>query len=382
MKYAFRQLAKNPGFSAIAIVTLGLGIGVTTAIFSVVYGVLLRPLPYPDPDRIVAVNEVTNKGRLNALADPNFDDFRDQSRSFAAIAKYGGVLATISGASTPARAVVARVSPQFLRVFGLQPIAGRDFVDTDARKGAAPTVMVNYSFWTQSLGSTRDLSAATLKIDGKSFGVIGVLPAGFDFPAEATFWIPTDLDGENGSRTSHNVRSVARLRDGVSVAQANADVSAIAKRIYDGSTEKGDFLLVDGRVTPLQESITGRAKSPLLILFGAVGFLLVVACANVANLMLAQLSARERELAMRAALGAGRGRLVRQFLGEAMLLSLIGGAVGVLLAVAGVDALLALAPSSLPRLGDVAVSVPVLAFAFGLATAVAVGLGAFMAMRA
>jgi len=384
MKHALRQLGKNPGFSAIAILTLALGIGVTTAIFSVVYGVLLRPLPYADPDRIVAVNEVTNKGRLNALADPNFDDFRDQSRSFAAIAKYGGMLATVSGgASPPARAIVARVSPQFLRVFGLQPIVGRDFADGDARKGAAPTVMVNYSYWTQFLGSTRDLSTATLKIDTKSYAVVGVLPAAFSFPADAEFWIPTDLEGEGWSRTSHNSRAVARLRDGVSVAQANADVSAIAKRIYADSSEKGsDFLLVDGRVTPLQESITGKAKSPLLILFGAVGFLLLVACANVANLMLAQLSARERELAMRTALGASRGRLVGQFLAEALVLSLAGGGLGVLLAVAGVDALLALAPSNLPRLSDVSVSVPVLAFAFVLATAVAVGLGAFMAMRA
>ncbi len=209
LKYAFRQLRKNAGFTVVAILTLALGIGVTTAIFSVVYGVLLRQLPYPGADRIVAVSEVTNKGRPNALADPNFDDFRDQSRSFAAIAKYSRMLVTVAGASPPARTVVGRVSPQFLAVFGVQPVVGRGFSADDARKGAAPTVMVNYGYWSQYLESARDLTRAYLKIDGTSFAVIGVLPAGFRFPDEAEFWVPTDRDGENASRTSHN-RSPAR----------------------------------------------------------------------------------------------------------------------------------------------------------------------------
>ena len=382
LRGALRQLRKNPGFAFVAVLTLALGIGVTTAIFSVVYGILLRPLPYTRPDRLVAINEVTNRGRLNALADPNFDDFRDQSHSFAAMAKYGGMLATVTGASPPARAIVARVSPQFLRVFGVQPIAGRDFTADDARKDAAPTALVNYGYWTQFLGSRRDLSNATLKIDGTVVQVIGVLPAGFRFPPEAEFWVPTDLKGENPSRTSHNHRAVARLGDGVTVAQANADVSAIARRIYTESNEKGDYLLVDGRATPLQESIAGRAKPPLLILLGAVGFLLLVACANVAHLLLAQASVRERELAVRSALGAGRGRLVRQFLTEASVLALAGGGLGLVLAWWSVGALIALAPANLPRIDSIAINVPVLAFALTLSTAVAAGLGAFTAVRA
>jgi putative ABC transport system permease protein len=212
--------------------------------------------------------------------------------------------------------------------------------------------------------------------------VIGVLPAGFRFPADVDLWLPADLDGENSSRTSHNYSAVARLRDGVTVEQANRDISAIARRIHDTSSEKGDYLLKDGRVVPLQESITGKARSPLLVLLGAVGFLLLVACANVANLLLARLSVRERELAVRSALGASRGRLIRQFLTEAFLLSLVGGGLGVLGALWGVAGLVALAPANLPRLDSVSISIPVLAFAFVLSTAVASGLGAFTAARA
>src|SRR6267154_1523565 len=175
-RYALRQLRKNLGFTAVAVLTLALGIGVTTAIFSVVYGVLLRPLSYPDPNRIMAVFEVTSEGRPSRVADPNFDDFRDQSRSFHAIAKYADNVASVSGASQPTRATVAAVSPDFLKVFGIQPILGRDFNASDAKKGAGPTVLVSCGYWRQYLGSPRDLSQAHLKIDGAVFSVIGVLP--------------------------------------------------------------------------------------------------------------------------------------------------------------------------------------------------------------
>ena len=381
-RYALRQLRKNPGFTAVAVLTLALGIGVTTAIFSVVYGVLLRPLPYPDSNRIMAVLEVTSKGRPSRVADPNFDDFRDQSRSFQAMAKYTDNVASVSGASQPSRTTVAGVSPDFLKVFGMQPILGRDFNASDANKGAGPTVLVSYGYWRQYLGSPRDLSQSHLKIGSAVFSVIGVLPAGFRFPADVDLWLPADLEGENPSRTSHNYNAVGRLRDGVTVEQANRDISAIARRIHDTSSEQGDYLLKDGMVVPLQDSITGKARSPLLVLLGAVGFLLLVACANVANLLLAHVSVRERELAIRSALGAARGRLIRQFLTEAFLLSLVGGGLGVLGALGGVAGLVALAPANLPRLDSVSVSIPVLLFAFLLSTAIAAGLGAFTAARA
>ena len=382
LRHAFRLLRRSPGFTAVSVITLALAIGATTAIFSVVYGVLLRPLPYNDPARIVAVFEVNTKGTWSRLADPNFDDFRDQNHTLQAIAKYSANIASVSGGSQPTRSMVTAVSPQFLRVFSVQPFVGRDFAANDAKKGTAPVALVSYGYWKQYLGSSSDLSQLHLKIDDGIFSVIGVLPGDFQFPANTDLLIPADRDGENPSRTSHNYSAVARLRDGATPEQANAEISTIARRIHDTSSEQNDYLLKDAAVVPLQASITGKTRPALLILLGAVGFLLLVACANVANLLLAQASVRQRELAVRSALGAARGRLIRQFLTEALLLSLMGGGLGVLGAFAGVSGLIALAPQSLPRLDSISISVPVLLFALVLSTAVAVGLGIFTALRA
>jgi putative ABC transport system permease protein len=382
IRYGARQLRKNLGTTAIMVFTLALAIGATTAIFSVVYGVLLRPLPYSEPSRIMAVWEVNTRGTWSHLADPNFDDFRDQSRSFQAIAKYTNSEVSVTGTSQPIRAMVGFVTPQFLGVFHVEPMIGRDFAATDNKKGAAPVALVSYAYWRQYLGAAQDLSGAHLKIDNKVYAIVGVLPPGFQFPENAALWVPADLDGENTSRTSHNYSAVARLRDGVTVAQANADISGLARRIRATSSEQGDYLLKDATVVPLQDSMTGNVRAPLLILLGAVGFLLLVACANVANLLLAQAQVRERELAIRSALGAARARLIRQFLTEAFLLSLVGGALGVLGAFAGVVGLLALAPQNLPQLESVSISIPVLLFALALSAAVAAGLGAFIAARA
>lgn len=382
VRVATRSFMRTPALAAAVTLTLALGIGATTAIFSVVYGVLLRPLPYQEPGRIMAVYELTPKGTRNRLADPNFDDFREQSRSFQAMAKYSSNVASVSGASQPTRTVVTAVSRDFFNVFRVQPVVGRAFDDNDEKQGAAPTALVSYGYWTAYLGASRDLSHTRLKIDGNVVEVIGVLPDGFRFPSTADIWYPADLQGKHTSRTSHNFSAVGRLKDGVSVEQANADISAIARRIHDASSEQNDYLLKDGTVVPLQSAITGRARTPLLALLGAVSFLLLVACGNVANLLLARASTRARELAVRTALGAARGRLVRQFVTEASLLSLAGGGLGVLGAIAGVKGLVALAPPNIPRLGDVAVSIPALMLAFLLAAAIAVGLGVFTATRA
>ncbi len=381
-KYAARVLSKNPGVTAIMIFTLALAIGATTAIFSVVYGVLLQPLPYPQPDKIMAVWEINTKNHNMRLADPNFDDFRSQSHSFKSMAKYTSYEVPISGGSQPTRTTFAQVSPDFFKVFGVEPMTGRDFAESDNQKGAAPTAIVSYGFWREFLGSAADLTHSTLKVSNTLYSVIGVMPPVFQFPADVSVWAAADTDGENLSRTSHNYSAVGRLRDGVSAKQADQDISVLARRIHDGSNEQGDYLLIDGRVMPLQDSMTGKARSPLMILLGAVGFLLLVACANVANLLLAQASVRERELSIRSALGAARGRLVRQFLTEAFLLSLVGGVLGVLAALWGVAGLVSLAPANLPRLDSVSISIPVLLFAFLLSTGVAAGLGAFTAVRA
>jgi putative ABC transport system permease protein len=381
LRFSLRQLRKNPGFSVIALVTLALGIGATTAIFSIVYAVLLRPLPYRDSNRIVAIFEITSKGKPNRLADPNFDDFRDHSRSFESVAKYTAFVGSVSGGSQPTRSMVAYVSPQFFRVFRMQPIFGRDFTASDAKQGAAPVVLVSYGYWKQYLGSSFDFPSLHLKIDNSLFSVVGVMPDGFQFPQDAVLWVAADREGENPSRTAHNYDAIGRLRLGVTVQQSNAEISAIARRIYQSASDKNDYLLRDATVQRLQDSITGEARPTLLILFGAVGFLLLVACANVANLLLAQSPARERELAIRSALGAGRRRLFRQFLTEASLLALIGSVFGVLAAFLGASGLLALAPANLPRLDSVLINIPVLAFACLLSFAVALGLGSFTAWR-
>lgn len=382
LRHSFRLLRRSLGFTAVSVLTLAVAIGATTAIFSVVYGVLLKPLPYPDPHRIMAVFEITTKGAWNNLADPNFDDFRDQSHAFQAIAKYSAYFVSVSGGTQPTRSMVARVTPQFLGVFRVQPVIGRDFVPSDNTKGAGPVALVSYGYWKQYLGSSLDFSKLHLKIDNIIYSVVGVLPGEFRFPDDAAIWAPADLDGENPSRTSHNFHAVARLRDGVTVQQANGEISAIARRIHDTASDQNDYLLKDAAVIPLQDFMTHDNRSALLILLGAVGFLLLVACANVANLLLAQASVRERELAVRSALGAARSRLIRQFLTESFLLALISGALGTLAAYWGVSGLLALAPANLPRTDNVSINIPVLAFALLLSSTVAIGLGAFTAIRA
>ena len=382
LRHAFRILRRSAGFTSVSVLTLALAIGATTAIFSVVYGVLLRPLPYSDPDRIMAIFEVNTRDTWSRLADPNFDDFRDQNHTFQSIAKYSNYVVSISGGSQPTRTMMASVTPQFLKIFRVQPMIGRDFLPSDAKKGAAPVALVSYGYWKQYLGSPSNLSQSHLKVDNAIYSLIGVLPESFQFPADTGVWVPADLEGENPSRTSHNYSAAGRLRDGVTVQQANAEISTIARRIHDTASDRNDFLLKDAEVVPLHDSMTRQTRSALLILLGAVGFLLLVACANVANLLLAQASVRERELAVRSALGAARGRLIRQFLTEAFLLALISGALGVLGAYLGVSGLLALAPASLPRLDSVSINTPVLFFALLLSSAVAIGLGAFTAIRA
>jgi predicted permease len=381
-RHAARVLRKNLGATVVAVVTLALAIGATTAIFSVVYGVLLRPLPYPAPDRLMAIWEINNRGTYSRLADPNFEDFRDRNRTFSAIAKYAEGVTSVAGTAEPVRATVAAVSRDFLKVLAVQPSRGRAFSDQDSRAGAEPVAIVSHRYWQQSLGSAETLSSFHLRIEGRAYTVVGVLPAGFQFPAKTDVWVPVELDPPNTSRTSHNFQGIGRLRDRVSAAQATSDLSVIAKDIIRQSAEQGDYLMTDAVAVPLQSSITRRVGSTLYVLLGAVFFLLLVACANVANLLLAQAAARQRELAIRHALGAGRGRLVRQFLAEAIVLLTVSCAAGLLIASLGTDVLLSLAPDNLPRLDDVSMNWSVLAFAMGLSACVAIALGLFTAMRA
>jgi putative ABC transport system permease protein len=380
IRYAARMFIKNPAVTCVMILSLSLAIGANTAIFSVVYGVLLRPLPYSKPDQIVSVSEVSPKGNPMNFADPNFKDFQAMNHSMRGLAEYSAWTQSVTGGSQPTQTMVTEASSGFFDIMGVSPAIGRAFDKEEQRFGGAPAALVSYSYWQQYLGSASDLSSSKLTIDKRVYPVVGVLPAGFRFPSDSSIWIPRELDEFLPSRTAHNWRVIGRLGDGVSLPQARADLSAIAKQLKRQYGK--DITMIDASVISLQESMTGRVRSTLLLLLGAVGFLLLVACANVANLMLAQAAARQRELTIRAALGATRGRVIRQFLSESLLLSVVGGVIGVLAAQWGTDALLTIAPDTLPRVQDVSANLPVLLFALGVCVLVAVGLGVLTAVRA
>jgi ABC-type antimicrobial peptide transport system permease subunit len=379
LRYGLRVLWRNPGFTLIAVFTLALGISATTAIFSVVYGVLLRPLPYERPDQLVQVWEKSSKGHSMNLADANFQDFRAQNRSLQGLAEFDSGLESVSGGSEAKRLMVTAVSRDFFPMLRVQPLVGHGFSPEDHRTGAGAVVLVSYNYWKQYLSATQDLSQLKLRVGNHVAAVVGVLPSGFHFPQESDVWIPRELFPSVPSRTAHNWPALARLRDGITLTQARDDLSLIASAI---KKQYGDDVDMTGAViTPLHDALTSSVRGSLLLLLGAVGLLLLVACANVMNLLLAQAAARQTELAIRNALGASRTRMVRQFMAETLLLSLTGGAVGVIAAYWGVQWLLRMAPPEIPGLAGVSVSLPVLLFALGLSITVAVGLGSVTALR-
>ncbi|HKN35712.1 MAG TPA: ABC transporter permease [Terriglobales bacterium] len=380
LRHAFRVLRKNPSFSTIAMLTLAIGIGATTSIFSVVYGVLLRPLPYENPDRIVELREVNEQGGRMQFADPNFEDIRTQSRCLRGLAEYRAMTVSIGGGSQPTRTMVAAVSTDFFSIMRVEPVLGRNFSPDDQHFGAAPTALVSYGYWQQFLGRASDFSTVKLNIDNQPARVLGVLPPGFRFPFDSQIWVPRELYERLPSRSAHNWHVIGRLQDEVSITQASSELAIIAHRLRQQYGQ--DTMMTNVSILPLREALTGNVRLPLMMLLGAVTFLLLIACANVAHMLLAQSAAREKEFAIRTALGAGRGRIIRQFLAESLLLAFSGGALGVLAGSWGVHALIAVAPHSLPRLEDLSVNLPVLLAAIGLVLLVAVGLGLFSAVRA
>jgi putative ABC transport system permease protein len=371
--YAARMLRARPGFTLAAVLSLALGVGACTSIFSVIDAVLLRALPYPEAERIVRVEEVNGDGSNMPVTEPNYVDVRARNHSLEAVAEYGSYPVTVVGGSEPARVVSCAASGDFFRVFGTSPIVGRTFLPEESRPGGAAVALVSYGFWKRQLGGRADLDGVTLRVGGRSCSVVGVMPQGFGYPRNAEVWLPRELFPPDTSRTAHNWSVVGRLRAGVTPEQAREELAGVAaqlKQEHGQGTDAAGFA-----VTPLQEHLVGKTRRALLVILAAVGFLLLVACTNVANLLLAQMTGRRSEMAVRVALGAGRLRLARQFVTENLLLALAGGVLGVLLAFWGVDLLLALNQGALPRADEIGVNARALAFTLGLSLLVAVGLG-------
>jgi predicted permease len=376
LRFTLRHFRRSPGFVLLTIATLGLGIGAATSIFSVVNGVVFRSLPYAGADRLVQLWELDAKGTHIAFADPNFTDLQAQSRSFAALAQVGGgssqVPMVVNGEAVRVR--VAVVSRDFFQIMRVAPIRGRLFASEEQRPSGVPAAIISEGLWRRQFGGNESIIGSHATIGGSAVPIVGVMPAVLDFPAGTDLWIAREFASPVlPSRTAHNWKVVGRLADGVTFAQAHADVAGIGKRL---KSQYGDFTdMTDVDIVSLRDQLVGDTRKPLFILLGASLVLLLIACANVVNLLVARMAARQGEIAVRRALGAAGSRLVQQCVVESWLLALGSAAVGVLLAKVGVALLLRFDPGNLPRVHDVRVDLVVLAFAIGVAVLVALALG-------
>lgn len=383
LRYAGRRLRNNWGFTTLAVLTLALGIGATTAVFGVVNGVLVRPLPYPESGQIVAVAERTKSGGEMNVANPNFTDLHQQSHSFDGLAYYSAEPTTVLGGSEPVLATVAGVSADFLPVFRVAPVIGRSFTREEMTPGGPTTALVSFDYWRGHLGGSGsgspNLNARILKIDGRSYQVIGVMPRGFRFPDASDIWVPQPPTIQV-SRTGHNLEVVGRMRAGIDVARAQADLNVIFARL---KSEYGTGMDAYGfTVQSLHDNLVGSVQRRLLLLLSAAAVVLLVACTNVASTLLAAGAARRGELAIRAALGAKRARVLRQLTTEGLLLAMLGAVAGLALAALVLRAMLALAPAgALPQVGEIRLDGRVVAFALVVGVLAAVLSSLFPALR-
>ncbi|MGD8868931.1 MAG: ABC transporter permease [Gemmatimonadales bacterium] len=387
LRFALRIFRNSPGYTAVALVTLALGIGANAAIFSIVNGVLLRPLPYPDADELVRIWELAERGGAMQGAWRNILDWRDAAESFDGLVAHGsGGMSTVLGMDRPLRVGVTAVSEGFFRVIGVEPVRGRAFLPEEHRLGADPAAVVSDAFWRTHLGADPDLESRRLAVSGFNMRIVGVMPPGFDYPGKIDIWYPLELREQTQSRTAHNFVVLGRLRDGVALEQADAELDAITAGFLEADpgvaeeTSFEDFFPRSARVTPLQESIVGDTRRPLSILLGASALLLLIACTNLASTSLARGTQRERELAVRQSLGAGRSRVVRQLFTESVVLAMSGGVIGIGLALLAVRVLPVLMPA-LPRLHEVGVDPVVLFFTLAVAVLAALLFGLLPGLR-
>jgi putative ABC transport system permease protein len=354
-RYGLRLLRKNPGFTVVAVLTLALGIGADTAIFSIVNATLLRPLSYPNADQIVMVWG-TNPGGFGwrgktGFSALNFLDYQEQNQVFAHLATFNGPDFTLTGVDNPERIQGGRVTAGFFNVLEVKPMLGRTFLPEEEQAGQDRVVVLSYGLWQRRFGSDPKMIGQTIRLDATSYTVVGVLPQSFDFSIPEFFgskdlWIPAVIP-RNERRGNKFLSVIARLKPGVTLRQAQEEMDAITNRLtQEYGSEMGKF---GTKLVPLHEEIVGDTRPVLWLLFGAVGLVLLIACANVANLQLARASTRQKEIAIRVALGASRGRVLRQLLAESVLLAVIGGAMGVLLASCGIRLLIGLGPAGIPQ---------------------------------
>ncbi len=384
LKFALRSLRKNMGFTILAVVVLALGIGANTAIFSVVNGVLLRPLDYRDPDRIVAVGNTwrDSKVSMGQFSEPDFDDLHAQSTAFDGLACYiggSGGDAVIVGKSAEFSTLV-RVSPDFFHAMGVDAAVGRLFSAEEQREGGPLAAVVSDGFAKRHFGGNAGVIGGTLRAYDKVFTIVGVLPAGFGFPGKTDVWVSRSVFEVNPHRSAHNFRVIARLKPGVSLEQAQTQLTAIATRLeqqYPLSNKGKSF-----RAVRVRDQMVSGVRTTLYLLLGAVALVLLIACANVANLLLARATSRAREMAVRAALGASRWRIVRQLAVESAIIALLAGMAGLGVASWGVDALMALSPANLPRSAEVHMDASVLGFTLLLSLAASLVFGLAPAVQA
>ncbi len=385
LRYGMRMLVKNPGFTAVAVITLALGIGANTAMFSVIYGVLLRPLPYPEPERIVEISRTMHGEYGYSGFDAGAYDFwREHREPFQYLAASTGSGANLVGAGRPERIDVRRVSTEYFDVYGVRPFLGRSFRADEDRLGGPNVAVLNFSLWQEHFGGDPSAIGRTVLLDGTPYTVIGVMPIDFASIPSAQLW--TTLEPvRNTVGGGQNFSVFARLKPGVSAQRASSYLASLAQPFVEQHYQwmpGRDRQFVSFRATPYIHMVTQDVRTPLLVLFAAIGFVLLIACVNVANLLLARVAARNREIALRTALGAGRVRIVRQLLTESVLLALLGGALGLLVAFWGLHSLLSLAPDALPRTQDVSLNGGALLFTGGVAVLTGILFGLAPALQA